>query len=138
MFFFFPWNTDAPIYHWPIATGSLIALNALVFFGHFSAQDADALAAWTLWHGAGIHPLQWVTSNFIHADIWHLLGNMAFLWVFGLIVEGKIGLLRFLAVYFGIGIGECAIEQVLALGAEPSASYGASSIVYGLMAISLI
>lgn len=138
MFFFFPWNTDAPIYHWPIATVSLIATNALVFANYFFAQDNEAVLAWTLWIGQGLHPLQWVTSNFVHGDFGHLLGNMLFLWIFGLIVEGKVGFLRFVALYFGIGITQCALEQAMTLGMAENYSFGASSIVYGLMAISLI
>ncbi|MBX3411612.1 MAG: rhomboid family intramembrane serine protease [Pirellulales bacterium] len=138
MFFFFPWGTDAPLYHWPIATVSLIATNALVF-AHFTlSRDPGAAMAWSLWIGQGLHPVQWITSNFIHGDVGHVLGNMAFLWVFGLVVEGKVGLLRFLAIYFGIGIVQCALEQSITLGMPESFSFGASSIVYGLMAISLV
>ena len=93
---------------------------------------------WILTYGAGLHPLQWVTSNFLHDGILHLLGNMLFLWVFGLVVEGKVGLGPFLGIYFGIGITQCAVEQVLFLGAAGGGSLGASAIIFGLMGISMI
>jgi membrane associated rhomboid family serine protease len=91
-----------------------------------------------LLHGEGLHPHQWITSNFIHGDIFHLIGNMIFLWTFGIIVEGKIGWFRFLMLYLGLGIAQCASEQVAMLGASGGVSFGASAIIYGLLAICLI
>lgn len=95
----------------------------------------------TLQYGRGLLPWQWVTSNFLHSDIFHLVGNMIWLWTFGLIVEGKIGWRRFLMIYFGIGISECFLEQSLMLFSFPtpwSCSLGASSIIFGLMAIAML
>ncbi len=131
----FPWRTDAPIYHFPFATIGLIVVNWLVFA--LSDQDPKVLEPFMLEYGAGLHPLEWVTSNFIHAGLWHLLGNMIFLWTFGLIVEGKLGWWRFLTLYLGIGIIECAIEQAVTLGLT-GRSCGSSSIVFGMMVIALV
>lgn len=131
-----PWNTDAPLYHPPFATVGLIAINVLVFAVTLRAEDT--VAEWALWHGDGLHPLQWITSNFIHGGFMHLIGNMIFLWGFGLVVEGKLGWQRFLAVFFGIGVVQCAVEQVCALWLEEGLSFGASAIIYGLLAISLV
>jgi membrane associated rhomboid family serine protease len=87
----------------------------------------------------GIHPQQWISSNFIHGDVTHLLGNMVFLWVFGLVVEGKLGWYGFLPLYLGIGVIQCAAEQSLAVAfGFQGASYGASAAIYGLMATCLI
>jgi membrane associated rhomboid family serine protease len=132
-----PWNTDAPIYHWPYATVGLIVVNVLVFVAVLEAGE-EAMIDWSLWHGQGLHPLQWVTSNFIHGGILHLVGNMFFLWGFGLVIEGKLGWLRFLGVFFGIGIVQSAIEQVIALGMDEGMSLGASAIIFGLLAMALV
>ena len=134
MFFFLPINTDAPIYHFPWATLSMILANCLVFVAMLTG-DVSA-AEWSLQYGE-INPVQWLTSNFIHGGFLHLLGNMFFLWGFGLIVEGKIGWPAFLVVYLGLGVTECAIEQVCMLSAD-GASFGASSIIFGLTAMSLV
>lgn len=144
----FPYATDAPVDHGPWGTIAMIAANVAVTVGAMwalvtgSVTDAEApqwLAWWVLAHGAGLQPMQWITSNFYHADLSHLLGNMVALWTFGLVVEGKLGWWRFLLVYLGIGAGECALEQVLAgvTGAE-GVSFGASAIVFGMMAIALV
>lgn len=131
-----PWNTDAPIYHFPFASIGLIVVNTAVFLalvnGQFTAPED-----WILVYGDGWHPLTWVTSNFLHAGWMHLIGNMIFLWGFGLVVEGKIGWWRFLLVFLGIGIAECAIEQTLTQGAE-GGSLGAGAILFGLLAMALV
>jgi membrane associated rhomboid family serine protease len=138
MFIAFPVSTDAPVYHFPFATIGLIAVNALVFAATAN-MEAEVVGPWALIYGAGLHPVQWLTSFFLHADTMHLLGNMVFLWTFGLVTEGKIGWWRFLAIYLGIGIVESAISQVLFLGLEePSLGLGASGAVFGLMAMSLV
>ena len=131
-----PYTTDAPLYHPPITTGTLIGLNVATFVMVMtSSVSASDLA---LSHGDGLHPIQWITSNFIHGDVMHLLGNMMSLWVFGLVVEGKIGWWRMLLLYLGIGVGQCALEQTITLGMSSGESFGASSIIYGLMAIAII
>jgi membrane associated rhomboid family serine protease len=138
MFIAFPVSTDAPVYHFPFATIGLIAVNTLVYAATAS-MDFELVRPWALSLGAGIHPVQWLTCCFLHADILHLLGNMVFLWTFGLVTEGKIGWWRFLAIYLGIGIGVSAITQIMFLGLEvPRVGLGASGAVFGMMAMSLV
>ena len=38
--------------------------------------------------------------------------NMIFLWIFGLIVEGS-GWWKFLLIFFGAGIAQCALEEMV-------------------------
>ncbi|TWT73699.1 Rhomboid family protein [Posidoniimonas polymericola] len=139
MFFFFPVSTDAPVYHWPFATVGLIAANILIFVASVAGALPNGGEEWMLLYGE-INPLQWLTSAFMHAGIGHLLGNMVFLWVFGLVVEGKIGSLRFLACYLGIAVLESAAEQALFLNYQGSVpgSLGASTAIYGIMAMALV
>jgi membrane associated rhomboid family serine protease len=139
MFFFFPYTTDAPLYHLPIATIGLILANVLIFLGMITGHIPD-VENWILWYGAGLHPEQWLTSIFSHAGIDHLVGNMLFLWVFGLIVEGKIGWWKFLACYLGIGVLHSMLEQIVMLGytgAVPGA-LGASAAIFGIMAMAAL
>jgi membrane associated rhomboid family serine protease len=132
-----PWGTDAPIYYWPWMTIVLIVTNVLVYFGVLSLPEATR-ASLALTLGDGLHPLQWVTANFIHGNLEHLVGNMLFLWAFAIVVEGKVGAFAFLAIYLGLGITQCGLEQVLALGMEKTASFGASAVIYGLMTMALV
>ncbi|MGW8256897.1 MAG: rhomboid family intramembrane serine protease, partial [Thermoguttaceae bacterium] len=92
-----------------------------------------------LMFGNGLHPVQWLSSNFMHAGIMHLLGNMFALWSFGLVVEGKLGWYKTLLTHLGIGVIQGAIVQFLMLGSTSGGGgLGASGIVFGLMAMSLV
>jgi membrane associated rhomboid family serine protease len=96
---FIPLNTDAPLYHFPWGTIGLIVINTLCFALTGFGFDATATDFWVLEYGNGINPLEWFTAAFAHADFIHLIGNMFFLWGFGLVTEGKLGWRRFLLIY---------------------------------------
>ncbi len=180
-----PISTDAPIYHYPIATVGLIVLNTILFIAfcrepetsferekiRYTTDDGreikpDELAnelrqlatdqdrarlvaskhydldedrTWRQFLSVefgSILPWQWLTNNYMHAGWGHLIGNMIFLWSFGLIVEGKVGALAFLGLYNAIGIIYGLVLQLLAygVGAEGYA-LGASAAIFGLLAL---
>lgn len=106
-----PLGTDAPLYHYPIATVGMIVVNTICFmvFG-----PADPFTPWLLHYGS-FNPIEWVLSVFMHVGWMHLISNMFFLWAFGLIVEGKLGWKQFIAVYMLIGVSQSAIEQTIML-----------------------
>ena len=84
-----PIATDAPLAHPPLATVAMVVATVLVYGAVGGGPTALNAGLW-LDYGQGLHPFHWLSSNFVHLDLKHLLGNMAFLWVFGLIVEGKV------------------------------------------------
>lgn len=158
---FVPYNTDAPLYHWPLVTVGLIVLNTVLFIGiqanRFASHDSafaggdesaqvhvfttghqEGGSALLLEYGKGLKPIQWFTSPFMHADIVHLIGNMIFLWAFGLVVEGKVGSPIFLALYMAIAVGQSALEQSMMVFADGGASLGASAAIFGLLGIAII
>ena len=132
-----PWSTDAPIYHRPWATIALMVVSVAVF-ALTAGLDEDELEPFMLVHGDGLHPVQWITSNFLHANFLHLAGNLVFLWAFALVVEGKVGFFPFLAIFLGVGFVQCGLEQLVTLAFPQDASRGNSAIVYGLMAMALV
>ncbi len=132
-----PYNTDAPIYHFPFVTIGLIVVDAAVLVACAQADPHD-VKQWMLQFGHGFHPLQWISNNFMHAGVLHLVGNMFFLWGFGLVVEGKLGWWRFLLLYLTIGAIYSVIIQTSMLGATEGGALGASGAIFGLMVISLI
>jgi membrane associated rhomboid family serine protease len=131
---FIPWGSDAPLYHRPYVTIVLIVLNVLSFF----VLPARDFQDWTLVLGDGLHPIQWLTSNFMHVGWGHLIGNMLFLWTFGMIVEGKVGWWAFLLIYLGLGVIESAGMQLLVSTKEPVHVLGSSGIISGLLAMCLV
>lgn len=114
---FVPLHDANPLVHIraPYVTYALIALNAAIFLlsGGFDPLQVQRAAISfglvpsivndlrELPPGYEVVPetLTYVTYAFLHADIWHLAGNMLFLWVFGDNVEDAVGHARFLAFY---------------------------------------
>lgn len=140
--FFFPLRTDR-LGRWMPGTAAVVIANFLVallvglvepFFGFF--KPSPILRELVLYYGE-LNPVSWLTSAFIHGDVAHLAGNMIFLLTFGMIVEGAIGWRRFLGLYVGIAVVEGALEQLLFMGAD-GFSYGASSCIFGLIAIACV
>lgn len=133
---FIPLTTDAPIYHFPKATILLIVVNVVCFWLTGFA-DPDRLLPWVMMYGT-INPIQWLTSMFAHIGWSHLLGNMFFLWSFGLIVEGKLGFRGMLTIYMSVGLIQSAIVQLIMLPAESGGCLGASGAIMGLMAMCFV
>lgn len=131
---FIPLNTDAPLHHRPWGTIGLIVVNLLVALLLPKEYYPDLFLPF----GDGLTPLQWVTSAFLHAGWMHVLGNMLFLWIFGLVVEGKLGWWKFLALYLGIAIVNGFLQQLIMLGATQGGSLGASGAIVGLIAVAMV
>lgn len=137
-----PLGTDAPLYHRPFATIGLIVANVAAFIAIGMPGGADVFAweGWLLTYANGLHPTEWVTYNFVHFGLGHLLGNMLFLWIYGHVVEGKIGSVKFLALYLGIGVAGGLILQTCALGYVGFCvgAGGASLVVFGLLGVCVL
>ena len=148
-----PMGTDAPIYHWPYATVAMILLNVALLFAVPQGSTDPVMDEndevvehvltpfdrFSLSIGDGLHPVQWVTHNFLHDGILHLIGNVIFLWAFGIVVEGKLGALKYLLLYLAIGTLHGATVQTLMLRSGLDAhAVGASAVVYGLLAVCMI
>ncbi len=119
----FPLGDDNPTKTQPVMTWLLIAANVAVF-GMFNLQIADVyLQAWTLRWGFDVdHPfgVQMFTSMFMHAGLWHLLGNMWVLWIVGNNVEDKLGRTRYLLLYVAGGAAAALAYTAIALVTETS------------------
>jgi membrane associated rhomboid family serine protease len=77
-----------------------------------------------------------VTSLFLHADIWHLVGNMLFLYVFGNTVEEDLGPKKTLGVFFFGGILSFLLSLLFYDPAVPL--IGASAAIFTLSAIVML
>jgi len=136
-----PIGTSGCFAHRPWGTAAIVLANAIVAFTLGMVEPAlswfepgPALDSWILdYHG--FTPLQWVASAFVHANLLHLAGNMIFLLVFGIIVEGAVGWRRFLPLYLGLAAAQGLVEQLLF---THGGSYGASGAIYAITAIAML
>jgi membrane associated rhomboid family serine protease len=78
----------------------------------------------------GFSPLQLLTHSLVHEGLWHLFGNMIFLFVFGNAVNAKIGHLPYVALYVGLALLSGAAW--LAFPADGLYMVGASGAVMGM------
>jgi membrane associated rhomboid family serine protease len=129
----------------PFVTLSLILLNTAILIWELSLP-MDTL--WTVFWLFGFRPAEiWaregtgiissITSMFLHGGIFHLVGNMLFLWVFGRRVEDACGPARFLIFYLFAGVCADLITAIV----QPSQTIpgiGASGAIFGVMGAYLI
>ncbi len=97
----------------PVATILLVLINLAVYF--YTSRTRSFLQTDPYFiYTYGFNPLylptlegvrRIFTSMFIHADLFHILFNMLFLYLFGKSVEAVTGSLRFLLLYFAGGLG---------------------------------
>jgi membrane associated rhomboid family serine protease len=147
---FFPYKDDNPTRSFPIVNWLLLGLNLWVFlawqlplgpnetiayfanfgfipdsfFGQLAAHDLKGMA----WEWCTVF-----TSMFSHGDIFHLLGNMLFLYLFGDNLEDAMGKIRYLIFYLCCGL-LAALAQGLANPESPIPMVGASGAISGVMA----
>ncbi|MEO1200848.1 MAG: rhomboid family intramembrane serine protease [Pseudomonadota bacterium] len=77
-------------------------------------------------------PITLITYQFLHGGWMHLIGNMAFLWVFGDNIEDALGHFKFLIFYLlcGVAAGLC---QILIEPGSQAPVIGASGAVAGII-----
>ena len=154
-----PLRDENPTLNRPIATYTIIAMNAVVWVfvqGLGSAYGlAERFCSYALIPGdlLGIVPANTVipvaqdmacaldgtghlstlfSSMFMHGGWLHIIGNMLFLWVFGDNVEDVMGPFRFALFYLLCGLGAAATQIVT----DPSSlipMVGASGAIGGVM-----
>lgn len=73
-----------------------------------------------------------LSSIFLHGGIWHIAGNMLYLFIFGAAVEYRMGPRRYLAFYFASGIA-AAIATVAMAPASIVPVIGASGAIAGVL-----
>ena len=102
------YDESSPRIKRPFLTIGLIAVNVLVFFIFAASPNFEnfvfkwgLIPAFVL-SGQGL--LTFISSMFLHADLFHLMGNMWFLWLFGDNLEHNLGSLRFLIFYLFCGL----------------------------------
>ncbi len=126
-----PIGTDRPLRRPPLVTPVLIGINIALYLCQAILEKSDPEAYRRLLEpllvsGPAFKPWQLITSAFLHASWWHVLGNMVVLWVFGPNVEDRLTRIGFVAFYLvGAAVSGGAhaiIENNPALGASGAVS----------------
>jgi membrane associated rhomboid family serine protease len=152
-----PLKDDVPSRSTPIVTMILIAINIAVYVYQLSlglgvdSGGRAASEAFIMEFGAtpcrltgtcdrGDFPSPYVTvftSMFMHGGIFHVGGNMLYLWIFGDNVEDTLGHARFLLFYLAAGVA-AAVAQTVASPTSVVPMVGASGAVSGVLGAYLL
>lgn len=158
---FIPVQDDNPLKSIPFqfVTVALIAINVAVYaleasgmdqgvISSFAVRPAELFLVNVLGGAAAIsndtiaipEAYTLISYMFFHGDIWHLAGNMVFLWVFGDNVEDAVGHVKFLIFYLACGVFAALVHAYMvtdtALADVPL--IGASGAVAGVIAAYLM
>ncbi|MEM2087048.1 MAG: rhomboid family intramembrane serine protease [Thermoproteota archaeon] len=134
----------------PTATIIIILVNVLIYvltsYESFFIETSDYWVSMGGFIPSLIEtPFQWYrvfTSMFLHADFFHILFNMYFLYVFGRAVESILGKLRFLLLYLTAGVAASIFHTAFSflggLSAYTVPAIGASGAISGILGAYLI
>lgn len=130
----------------PYLTFTLVAINVLVFAWELVMQSQNQLGY--VYSSLALNPcnigaqtfaetmLDATRSMFLHGGWGHLIGNMAFLWIFGGKVEEYYGRKGFLLFYFGAGYAAHLAHILTGPACVPT--IGASGAISGVMGAFLL
>ena len=158
----FPLKDDLPTSRFPAITVALIAINVLAYFiwqrgGITSGPDEAQMLTWgwipweiqhageqcsaagdQIMCGSEIAgqpvAVTALTSMFMHGSVFHLGGNMLFLWIFGNNIEDGLGRVKFIGFYLAAGVAAIALQTLLSSGDDAAIPMiGASGAIAGVL-----
>ncbi|MBH8550853.1 rhomboid family intramembrane serine protease [Nostocaceae cyanobacterium CENA357] len=141
----FPLYDQNPTRITPYFTYGLIGINIFVFLHEVSLSNQQSEQFSQLY---AVIPQQlttnwadeWTTlftSQFLHANWWHLISNMVFLWVFGNNIEERLGHLKYLIFYLSCGALAALCQWFIAMNSAIP-SLGASGAIAGVLGAYII
>jgi membrane associated rhomboid family serine protease len=143
---FFPYKDDNPRILIPYVTYGIITVNVLVFLYQFTIPQPNVreyfFSVGVIPHrifsdGIFLNVPSLFTSLFVHGGLFHLLGNMWYLWLFGDNVEGSLGHTRYLIFYLLSGLA-AIFTQVVISSHSNVPIIGASGAISGVLGAYLI
>ena len=138
----FPYKDDNPSVLYPFTTYTIIGLNVSVFLLQFYIAGNNQDLARSIIFEFGLVPNRFniidvITSMFLHGGIYHIVGNMWFLYIFGDNIESILGHIRFIYFYIFCGAGAAFLQFIV----EPTSSIpmvGASGAISGVLGAYMI
>lgn len=148
---FIPLKDENPTSRFPYITVFFIGLNILIFFYQiFSPQGLQyyvyklGTIPYEITHFKTLPlfprtfpPLSLITSMFLHGGLFHLFGNMLYLWIFGNNIEDFLGPFRFVLFYLISGLG-ASLTHIIFNPNSQTPMIGASGAIAGVLGAYLI
>jgi len=138
-----PYKDDNPTSIFPLVTIGIIAANIFIFVLQLTSRSGMREVAYS--YGAIPHflltfesqqpippVLTLFSSMFMHGGLFHLGGNMLYLWIFGNNIEDRLGHMRFIFFYLLCGVA-AAYSHTLINPDSMTPMIGASGAVSGIL-----
>ncbi len=132
-----PYRVKNPWKRFPYATLSIIALNVMIYAlttDYFLVIRDEAVQKFAYDFGRSSF-FAIFSAMFLHENIIHIAGNMLFFWVFSPPVEDRLGIPKYLLLYFSAGIigflAQALLDVMIAGNTLPA--LGASGAIMGVM-----
>lgn len=138
-----PLRDENPTRTFPIFTILIILLNAVVYYFELRALDFEGFI-----YDYGLIPASFIkdikhyrvleafsdllSSMFMHGNLFHIISNMWFFWIFGNNVEDALGHFRFLLFYLLCGTGAALLQVIMGPSSEIP-MVGASGAISGVL-----
>lgn len=143
-----PYKDDNPTYSFPFFTVTIIGLNIGIYLVGLFTGNTERFA---LLYGAipssllsfqsnqPIHPLLTLFSSmFLHGGLFHLAGNMLYLWIFGNNIEDTLGHFKFLLFYLLAGVFAAYSHAIIEGSSSQIPMIGASGAISGILGAYLV
>ncbi|HOF86701.1 MAG TPA: rhomboid family intramembrane serine protease [Armatimonadota bacterium] len=133
-----PLKTDRTLRAVPYVTYALCFVNLAVFLGQISLTPSALYQVQQQWGFilTDPRPAALFTHGFLHADIFHLTGNLLLLWLVGTVLESGIGGILFLLLYFAGLLAAILLYAVIGQACMPASMgvplIGASGAIAGV------
>ncbi len=135
MFLLFPYQIEAFFPIRPIANWIIIGICVLLWvLGAAGKLSDEFIVSLVLYEWS---PLDLIGHCFLHADFFHLLGNMVFLWVFGNAICSNTNNLVYPLLFLLFGAVAGAIELLFSPESGEDGVIGASGAVNGVIGFAL-
>jgi len=148
---FIPLKDENPTYRFPLVTILFIGVNILVFF--YQIFSPSGLQYYVYKMGAIPYeithfttlasiprispPLALLTAMFLHGSLFHLFGNMLYLWIFGNNIEDFLGPVRFILFFLLCGLG-ASLTHIIFNPNSRVPMIGASGAIAGILGAYMI
>jgi len=128
----------------PIVTSILVASNVIIFIlTHYYTNDWYKLGSIPAYMVSDVYTflITALTSMFVHANIVHIAFNMIALVALGRIIEGYLGLYRYIVIYLLSGITGVTMHTIYSIATSSNIytpMVGASGAVSGIIGLAAV
>ncbi len=121
----------------PVVNGVLLGANAVAFVVFCLPHPRPGVLEAGGLVPADLDPVTLLTHMFLHANLFHLLGNMIFLWIFGRLAEERLGHSGYALFYLVSGLAAAFLH--VATAEDPSVPLiGSSGAVSGAIGACIV